>query len=153
MLQTRFKPWGNLPLIISLLLIILLYVFMIVLSSNLPIYGYVLITGAFILTASLIIIELKNKTVLITVENDVVRSAKFMGWGAKTTIPMSDITGYKTCIVPREWESTEVLFLVSGNKKLIRLSEYYHLNYDELRHFFSTRFKNLGQERYRIFSY
>lgn len=151
MLRTKFKYWAYAPLIIALGLIILLYVFVILLSNHLPVYGYIIITGLLILIVWLIFIELKNKVVTVTIEDDVVSSAKFLGWGTRTTIQMSEITGYKTCIVPREWDSTEVLYLIADNKKVIRLSEFYHLNYFDLKHFFITRFKNLGQEGYNLF--
>lgn len=152
MLRTKFKYWAYVPLIIALGLAILLYVFTILFSSNFPIFGYIIVTGLLLLFAWFIFIELKNKVVSITIEDDVIKLAKFLGWGTQTTIQMTDITGYKTSIVPREWDSTEVLYLIVNNKKVIRLSEFYHVNYYDLKHFLIKRFRNLGQEDYNLFS-
>lgn len=152
MLRTKFKYWSVAALITSCCLAVILYASTIMLTNKLPVWGYLAATGVLLLITGLIVYELRNKVTLITVEEDMVKSTKFVGLGRQSSIRMSEINGYTTCSAPGEWDSSEVLFLVSGNKNVVRLSESYHKNYHELRNYFTKRFKNLGQAGYTLFS-
>ena len=152
MLQTKFKLWAYVPLIISVCLTVLLAVFVRLFSVNLPTFAYLLILFLLALIIWLVTIELKNKAVLVKIEEKEIKLIKFLGWGSQTSISIESISGYKISQVPHEWDSSEVLYLIVNNKKAIRISEFYHQNYYDIKLYLTRRFKNLGSEPYTLFS-
>ncbi len=142
MIRTTFKFWALTGLLICACLIVFLYLFFLLFVSNIPWWGHLAAAGLGISITGLIFLELRNKVIVISVEEDVIRSTKFLGLGSQTEIKWSDVTGYTIHKAHGESNSTEVLYLLAGDKKIVRLSEMYHQNYQELKDHFTRRCKN-----------
>jgi hypothetical protein len=75
---------------------------------------------------------------------------RYFGLGKPNTYYFTDVEGYKTSILPAKGAEYEYLYLVSGGKKVAKLSQFYHKNYLELKdNIVSLKIKYLGYEPYK----
>ena len=91
--------------------------------------------------------ELRTKAVKIYIGNSSIAKKSFLGLGLETTYNFSDLSGYKTSKLSSKNGTYEVLYVMSGDKKVIKLSEFYHSNYKELKaDLMRKNLKSLGVE-------
>jgi hypothetical protein len=137
MIQSKFSYWAVIPITISLILFLVLIVITIVYSesltanSNLPFLLMAFVFIFFILW--LVVGELRTKAVKIIIESDRITAINFFGLGVSKTFHFSELEGFKISILPAEYRDYEYLYLMLDNQKAIKLSEFYHENYFELK--------------------
>lgn len=91
--------------------------------------------------------ELRKKTIKIFIEHQSISKKGFLGLGPLIKYEISNISGYKTSILNSKGVNYEYLYLFSNNKKVIIISEFYHLNYKELKtNIINKGIKNFGVE-------
>ena len=56
--------------------------------------------------------------------------------------------GFKTSIITSKGQQFEYLYLMKEENKIIKISETYHKNYEELKHEISKHAKDLGFENF-----
>ena len=62
-----------------------------------------------------------------------------------------EFDGYKISILPSEYQDYEYLYLMSNQKKIIKVSQFYHSNYLDLKKAIETKTRNLGEEPFSLF--
>jgi hypothetical protein len=92
--------------------------------------------------------ELRTKAVKVSIDMDRINVKGFLGLGISKEVFFSEIDGYKITNLPSEYRTYEYLYLIKAGKKVIKLSEFYHNNYDELKNGVSAKSKNLGVEKF-----
>jgi hypothetical protein len=93
--------------------------------------------------------ELRTKAIYINIECNSILVKGYLGLGASQIFFFDVIDGYKTSIITLRSNSYEYLYLMVGNKKVVKLSEYYHKNYAELKQMIIDQdFKSLGFENH-----
>ena len=93
--------------------------------------------------------ELRTKIITIDIEYDKVRVKKYGGLGISKEYQIDDISGFKISILRSKNGVYEYLYLIADNKKIAKISEYYHGNYKELKkNLIAARIPRLGIERF-----
>jgi len=94
--------------------------------------------------------EMRTKILKVGIEKDRIGVTNFQGLGNLKIVLFSEIDGFKTCVLPSEYKDYEYLYLIKNGQKIIKLSEFYHKNYAELKNEISKKCKNLGIEKFSL---
>ena len=75
---------------------------------------------------------------------------RFLGLGHVKVYNFSEFEGYKISILPSESQEYEYLYLLINRKKVIKISQFYHSNYSEIKEVIVKKTKNLGKESFSL---
>jgi hypothetical protein len=149
-LKSRFRFWaflivGCLTVVSSVLLLFFILVFADVKAnaSVVELLGIGLLAFTWLW---LFLGELRTKAVAVKFENGLVTAKRFMGFITSGTYELKEFDGYKTCLLPSRSGNYEYLYLMKASKKVVKLSQFYHSNYSELKRFIIKEVQFLGQE-------
>lgn len=92
--------------------------------------------------------ELRTKMIKITLNDNLIIINKFAGFYKDEIIYYSEIDGYKLSILRSDSGSYEYLYLMKNNKKAVKISEFYHKNYFELKGYINDKIKYIGKEEF-----
>ena len=67
-----------------------------------------------------------------------------MGLGKESKFHFKQLDGYRISILPNEYQDFEYLYLIIEGRKVIKLSQFYHSNYLEIKRMLISKTKNLG---------
>lgn len=98
----------------------------------------------------LVVGELRTKAVKIIIESDRITAINFFGLGVSKTFHFSELEGFKISLLPAEYRDYEYLYLMLDKQKAIKLSEFYHENYFELKKIIAQKCKHLGTEKFNF---
>ncbi len=91
--------------------------------------------------------ELRQKAIKVSIGKTSISARGYIGTGLKKEYEFSDIEGYRISFISSRMDSYEYLYLIVNNKKIIKLSGFYHRNYEELKTaIIQHQIKNLGVE-------
>lgn len=91
--------------------------------------------------------ELRTKYINVELNKNEIIVKRF--FGLKTEIyRVSEIDGWKYSLLPSRGGTYEYLYLYKNNKKQIKISEFYHRNYKQLKKEIQTQYKSLGYEKF-----
>lgn len=91
--------------------------------------------------------ELRTKTVSVSFDEDRIIVRGYLGLGKFKVYHLSDISGFKTSVLSSRGGSYEYLYLMVGNKKIAKLSAFYHSNYKQVKGYLvSMNIKFIGVE-------
>lgn len=154
MIESKFKFWSIFAIISCLLLIIaLIFAFYKLGVTDLPLYAniFLFVLLAFIITW-LFFGELRTKAVKVKIEKETISLKTFIGLGKEKIYDFKEFDGYKISILPSDYQEYEYLYLLIDQKKAIKISQFYHSNYAELKQAISEKTKNSGKLNFNIFS-
>lgn len=146
MIESKLK-FGAVFGIVSclILIIILIYGFFKFGLPNLPIYfSLAIILFLVLIFIWLLFGELRTKAVKIKIDKDSIYFKKFMGLGKESKFHFKQLDGYRISILPNEYQDFEYLYLIIDGRKVIKLSQFYHSNYLEIKRTLTSKTKNLG---------
>ena len=93
--------------------------------------------------------ELRTKAVKVYLDNSSITKKSFIGLGTNTTYKFAQISGFIISNVSSKSGTYEYLYIIVNDKKVIKLSEFYHGNYKELKSdLMRKNIKNLGIEHW-----
>mgnify|MGYP001037476933 CR=1 FL=1 len=92
--------------------------------------------------------ELRTKLITATLGQFQIAVKGFAGLGPEKIYPWRDLEGYKIAILPSEHGTYEYLYLFREGKKVVKLSEFYHQNYQELKNTIRQHCQDLGSESF-----
>ena len=92
--------------------------------------------------------ELRTKAVKVYIDEGGVTVSTYLGLGRKRVYSFSQFDGLETALLLSKYDTYEYLYLIENGKKVIKLSQFYHSNYDELKKGLSIKVPNLGQKRF-----
>lgn len=98
--------------------------------------------------AWIVFIELRTRMVKVTIDNSSVSVAGYGGLFSQRSYSLSEIDAYRISIIAAEEGSYEFMYLYKGGKKIIRLSDFYHLNYAELKKALQPKLSFGGNEKF-----
>ena len=92
--------------------------------------------------------ELRTKAIKVVIKDDgTITKRNFMGLAPKTIWNLADFNGFKTSVLSSKNGRYEYLYLIIDGKKVIKISEFYHSNYKQLKStLIQLGVKNLGVE-------
>lgn len=140
------------PLIIVILMSILVGAFFtsqyLSSDSNTPLFFAIFFSLFFVyFLAFLIFGEFRTKAIKVNIGTHSISSKGYAGAGLKKEYQFSDIDGYRISFISSRTNTYEYLYLVVNDKKIIKLSEFYHRNYKDLKiAIIQHQTKNLGVE-------
>lgn len=86
--------------------------------------------------------ELRTKIITVSLLKNHIEKKNY--FGLKRKYNYADFDGYQTSILTSKGGSFEYLYFIKDDQKNIKLSEYYHKNYFDLKNEIATHLKNLG---------
>jgi hypothetical protein len=92
--------------------------------------------------------ELRTKAVAVKLEDGFISIKRFMGLVPSGVYKLKEFDGYKTCLLPSRSGYYEYLYLMKDGKKQVKLSQFYHSNYSELKRFVTKEVTFLGKENF-----
>ncbi|MFB0494583.1 hypothetical protein ABID99_000820 [Mucilaginibacter sp. OAE612] len=105
-------------------------------------------------TISLIGYQLNHKAHKIIINDSSIIRVRCFGFGLKKVYKISDIEGFLTYAVSYKKNAGEYLYLISGNERIVKLSTYYHQNYQELKlSLVQHQIRNLANEHWTIWKH
>lgn len=93
--------------------------------------------------------EIRKKIIILGITKDEFIVKRFLG--LKTEIyKISDIQGWKYSHLSSKSGTYEYLYIYKNDKKVIKISEFYHKNYSILKSQILSKTKHLGYEKFSI---
>lgn len=151
--HSKFRGWVFLPVALFLMVTGLLIVatYMLLDSREFPPLGILVFWGVFLFTwLWLFFGELRTKIIKVEVHETQIIVSNYIGLGAKKAYQFSEFDGFETCLLPTRSATYEYLYLIANGKKIIKLSEYYHSNYAELKSALEKKVRNRGQQEFSL---
>lgn len=105
--------------------------------------GYFVVSLMF-LSIVMIFAELRDKVIRIELNKNQFIVTPFCGTLNTKIINNKDITGFYTTIVSTKYGSYDYLYLIKDSKKVAKISNQYHKNFDELSTEVKKKYKDLG---------
>jgi hypothetical protein len=149
MISSRFRILRIIPVVlVSITLLIFFFAKKSpVLSEYVPLIVriFMILFGVYLLCI-LVIGELRTRIIKLKIYNNFLTKAGFIGLGIKSVIYYKDVDGYSLGSQSiRGGRVFETFNLISGKYKVLKLSEYYYANYQEMKDaIIKAGVKNLG---------
>lgn len=146
---TLLIPLGLLLFITSFLAYILTEI---INTPDLPSILPYLVVGPFFIIIWLWLVfgELRKKTTKVILTEDLITFFDFAGITTGTTLPYSYFDSIKTSILSTRLGNYEYLYLIKEGKKIVCLSQFYHLNYSELKECLIQKAMEISNPNFRI---
>lgn len=91
--------------------------------------------------------ELRTKIIIIKIQPNEIIIKRF--FGLKTEVyKNSEINGWVISYLTAQGGTYEYLYLKKGKRKVIKISQFYHKNYFQLKKEIKGKFKDLGYEKF-----
>lgn len=103
-----------------------------------------LVTILMFFVAFLIFIELKDKIIAVKFEENSIIINRFCGLKNSIFFDNKEIEGFRNSIITTKYGRYNYIYLMKGNKKIAKISEQYHKNFNDLSSEIEKRYKNLG---------
>jgi hypothetical protein len=152
MIKSKFRLWAFLPPVLVLMVSFLLG--LIVAVSFQPkvdissfVAFFVVLLFVFILLW-LVLGELRTKEIKVTIDGDQIKVRNFLGAGMTKFYRFNEVDGFKTSILEARQGDYEYLYLIKNNRKVVKLSEFYHRNYKELKQVITAKTTDQGFEKF-----
>ena len=155
-MKSKFRYWAFLVAALSAFFFGMLFMVLTgnVLNPNMSLGAFLCFSSFFCFVwIWLVFGELRTKVVAVEFDSYEVTVIRYLGLFASKTYRFEKIEGYRLSILPSKSGDYEYLYLIYNGRKIIKLSEFYHLNYKELkRAVIERRIKSLGFEHYNFFT-
>lgn len=154
MFKTSFRLWFFLVIILTIIWTGCLYsVCMMVFGrSNVDLFEMLMLCFFVFVWLWLFFGELRTKAILVTLESETISKRSFLGLGPEKKYSLHEFEGFSTCSIPAKGGEYEYLYLIKNGKKVIKLSEFYHSNYDQIKEEIRQRLKSLGTVKFSYIS-
>ncbi|HWW40775.1 hypothetical protein [Pedobacter sp.] len=155
MITSRFRLWSLFPILLLCVTILITVFFLlnndvVELIDNKPMF-FVVFFGVFFFYSIFLLFwgELRTKCIKIEVNEASVTKRGFLGFGTTSTYKINEVEGYRISSLSSRSGTYEYLYLLVNEKKVIKISEFYHSNYLEMKTVIIRKnFKNLGVEQW-----
>ena len=74
----------------------------------------------------------------------------YVGLGRKRIYRLTEFDGFNTIILPSRYDQFEYLYLMKNGKRMVKMSEFYHSNYYDLKSAIRGKVLNLGELEYNF---
>ena len=91
--------------------------------------------------------ELRTKMIIVEIGKNEIIIKRFFGLVSKT-FRISELNGWKYSHLSSRGGTYEYLYLIKDQKKVIKISQFYHKNYFRLKNEIQAKFKYLGYEKF-----
>ncbi len=81
-------------------------------------------------------------------DNETIISRSYLGFGKSVVTNFEEVDGFTICMVPSKYDDYEYLYIIKDNRKIIKVSQFYHRNYEDVKKAISKKVKFIGKERF-----
>lgn len=152
MIKSKFSLWVILTIFLIIILSGINYLIfskLLLPESNKMSFGVLIFIGLLFFTwIWLTFGELRTKIITIAIDSNLISVRNFGGLGRKVSFELDGFEGYKTSLLPSKYRTYEYLYLIKNGKKKIKISQFYHSNYSELKIELRKNIKFIGQENF-----
>ncbi len=154
MIESRLKFYVYILPILTFSFPILLYSALFLkggFSPDLPIY-IVLFFSSLMLFCFLLLLfgELRTKAIYIRIEDDKIIVKRYLGLGSKREFKIDNFDGYTVSNLYSFSGIHEYLYLTKNGRKMIKISEFYHTNYLQLKEAIHSKVNFTGRTKFRM---
>ena len=131
-----------------LLLTIASILFTFLLLSNLLAYALFL-QGILMLMVAICLVfgEMRRSITKIEINGNNISVSNYFGFGKKKTYNLSEMEGFTRSVLQSRGGNYQYTYLIKNNRRIIRVSEFYHKNYQSLLSCIYKRCKFLGDKQ------
>lgn len=154
-MKSKFTIKSYLVLIVTIAFLYLLFIIVPTFFGN-PYYEdklfpKIFVPGLTIFTFLYLVFgELRTKNINVELNDNEIIVKRFFGLKTEN-YRVSEIDGWKYSLLPSRGGTYEYLYLYKNNKKQIKISEFYHKNYKQLKKEIQAQYKSLGYEKFSYF--
>ena len=94
--------------------------------------------------------ELRTKAILIIIDKKNIDVKTYLGLGKTRQYYTDEFDGYCTSILSSRVSKYEYLYLMKDDKKCVKISSFYHRNYDELKGYLAENLSFIGEHPYSL---
>lgn len=141
-------------LLIPFLIAVFTFISVFILITNLPIkieelrWIDIYMSSLFLFTwIWLVFGEFRTKLIEVSLNKTEIEKKNYLG--LKRKYNYKDFDGYQTSSLTSKGQSFEYLYLIKNNQKIVKITEYYHKNYYDLKNEISTHLRDLGEIKFR----
>lgn len=91
--------------------------------------------GLVFVNGILVVVELRTKAIEVEFDEEGIIKKNFAGLGRPVRFDWDEIDGFKLDKIYSKSAGYECLYLMRGDERIVKLSEYYHQNYKELKRY------------------
>lgn len=155
MIKSKFKFWVILPILLLLLVTVLFfqityYLFFTSYQFETPILLYFIMILLAYVWIWIFYGELRTKAIIVAIDEKILYKRSYLGLGSQFFFDLSEFDGFITCQLPSKGGTYEYLYLTKNGKKEIKISEFYHGNYPQLKHRVTKTLKFLGDQPFSM---
>ena len=92
--------------------------------------------------------EIRTKMIKVIIDDQSISVSRFAGLAPKRKYLFSEISGCKTSFLQSSVGGNEYLYVMQDQKKVIKISDFYHKNYQELKEQVKLKTVDLGFEKF-----
>lgn len=92
--------------------------------------------------------EMRMKIISLELNNSEIVIRRYFGLYKKEVFNYNEFEGFKISLLPGNEGFHEYLYLMKENKNVIKISDFYHKNYFEIKNELSKKIKDLGIEKF-----
>jgi hypothetical protein len=146
-MKSKFKMVSFfIPLILLIFTGLLISSLLYIKSDFTSIYGGLFVIFMGFIVSFLSFLEIKNKIIAIEFSDNQLKISKYFGIGKTKFIDDKIIDGYKNSIIHTRNGSYENIYLLMNNKNVLKFSNQYYKNYNELKAEIQKKYKYLGHK-------
>ncbi|HYD90176.1 MAG TPA: hypothetical protein VEA37_01675 [Flavobacterium sp.] len=94
--------------------------------------------------------DIRTKAIAIDFYEDDIRIRPFIGLGRQKIYRIGELDGFQSSIINSKGGTYLILYLMKDNRKVGKITEFYHSNYNEIHEFCVRNLKDLGSVRTNI---
>ena len=151
-MKSKFRYWAYFSAALSVVFSVMMGALFVVdvLNTNIGFIPFSIACLFFLFVwAWLFFGEMRTKVISVEIYPNAINVRRYLGLWFNKSFPVGGFDGYKTSIIPSRSGNYEYLYLIIDGEKIIKISEFYHANYKELKRTLLTKnIKNLGFEPY-----
>jgi hypothetical protein len=143
-----FKAFLTTLLLIPFLYLIIVVIPGIIITENYnpPLFPRIFIPSILIFSFLIVFGEVRTKCISVTINKNEIVVKRFFGLQAKT-YKLSEIEGWKYSHLTGKGGTYEYLYLYKDGTKVVKISQFYHKNYFQIKNYIQGNFKYLGYEK------
>jgi len=152
-LHSIFRLWVFLPVALLLLVTGLLAFAAkkLLERPGFPPFGIIVFLAFFIFALIWLVFgELRTKVIKVQIEDEKVIVSNYLGLGIPKMYSLLQIDGFETTLLPSKYNMYEYLYLIQKGKKVVKLSQFYHKNFADLKNTLNEKIPNLGQKGFSL---
>ena len=148
MIKSKFKSRAYVPVVILIAALVITIVHLIMFKrlfmGSIPGKVVYFIMGTILFSY---ISKVRTKTAKVSFSDNVLTVRQVLGLGQKHQAWLADVTGYYTSTISSRYNHFNYIYIMQGKRKIAKISNQYHSNYNDMAAYVAANFRHLGNYR------